>query len=121
MSAAPQLPPSTAPPSTSSGVAMLLWQRVGAMMKAAWRRPNTPSARPSAVPADGHDPRLPVARKIVAISASGTQTRPERLASPVTATAATMARNETRHDEATRARRPGMQNRWKASDRVAAL
>lgn len=101
--------PSLAAVSTSLP-AMTLWLRIGTAIRAVWTRSPKPSA---AILAAGRESRLPpIAGKVATISIAG---RPLRLARQPQPRLAHPAKGAS----APQLRRPGVQGRWKASDRVA--
>jgi hypothetical protein len=116
--------PSAAPSSVHSAAS--LWVRLGAAMTvaitAAWKRSTLKNAMSVETPADfqaiSPHSSVPIAGKIAAISMAGTPVAPVRKALPRTILLVALPLDGARKDVARRVRRPGVQSRWKASDRV---
>ena len=96
------------PASVSGGS---LWGRIGTVIKAAWRRALT-NPVPEVTNTVTRSPHLPVVGKVATISVAGKYVGTVRAVSSRTVPAklATFG-----------ARRPGVQGRWKTTDRVAML
>ncbi|MEO8103347.1 MAG: hypothetical protein ABI790_12530 [Betaproteobacteria bacterium] len=93
------------------------WVRIGKMMQTAWHQRPAAMAMPAAR-GDRQALAPPVAGKITAISVAGWPALP--VAAAMSGPARDL-RSESPRKIAPHARRPGVQGRWKASDRVAML
>ena len=115
MSTTREFHPSAASPSSHSGAS--LWARVCTAIEAAWKRAPVKSQTPAGTTAEVRVPCLPVAGKVAAISMAEKPARTVHGTLPRTLVPSANSKPAA----VSVARRPGVQSRWKASDRVAML